>query len=57
MEVSLTNHQLQEEGATLSRTLLPYLNMVMDYSFLGQESVFICTHFLIALIRHVCDMR
>ena len=29
----------------------------MDYSFLGQESVFICTRFLIALIRHVCDMR
>ena len=57
MEVSLTNHQLQDEGATLSRTLLPYLNMVMDYSFLGQETVFICTRFLISLIRHVCDMR
>lgn len=44
-----------EEGATLSRTLFPYLNKVTDYRFLGEETNFIANRFLNSLITHVKD--
>lgn len=34
IEMSLVNPNLQEQGGTLALTLLPYLNMVTDYSFM-----------------------
>lgn len=44
-----------DEAATLARTLLPYLNQVSDYKFLGDDSHFICNRFLASLVTHICD--
>jgi hypothetical protein len=57
LQISLSNQQLHEEGVTLSRTLLPYLNKVTDYSFLVAETQFIMNRFLNSLVRHICDTR
>lgn len=46
-----------EEGATLSRTLLPHLNKVTDYAFLQPDSTFIMGRFLTSLITHVVDTQ
>lgn len=54
-EVSLVHDSYMEEGATLARTLLPYLNKVTDYRFLSEEADFIGGRFLAALITHVRD--
>jgi hypothetical protein len=45
-QISLTNEHFMEEGATLSRTLFPYLNKVCDYRFLGEDFKFIGNRFL-----------
>ena len=37
--------------------MLPYLNKVTDYSFLGPETHFIMNRFLNSLIRHISDTR
>ena len=55
IEISLTHTTFMEEGATLARTLLPYLNRVTDYRFLVEETHFIATRFLDALAIHVRD--
>jgi hypothetical protein len=57
LQISLSNEQLQEEGVTLSRTLLPFLDKVTDYSFLGPDTHFIMNRFLNSLITHICDTR
>lgn len=57
LEISLTNQQFHEEGSTLARTLLPYLNQVTDYAFLAQDTIFIMTRFLSSLARHICDTQ
>ena len=57
LEISLTNDQIHEEGSTLARTLLPYLNRVTDYAFLVPDTIFIMTRFLNSLIRHICDTK
>jgi hypothetical protein len=44
-----------EQGATLSRTLLPFIDQVNDYCFLEEEAHFICTRFLAALSVHIRD--
>ena len=36
-EISRVNHIYMEEGATLARTLLPYLNQVTDYSIISED--------------------
>ena len=36
-EISRVNQNYMEEGATLARTLLPYLNQVTDYSFISED--------------------
>ena len=55
IEISLVNSNYMEEGATLSRTLLPYLNEVTDYCFLTEETNFIASRFLASLVTHVRD--
>lgn len=55
IEISLVNESYMEEGATLSRTLLPYLNQVEDYRFLGEDTTFIANRFLSTLITHISD--
>ena len=46
-----------EEGATLARTLLPYLNRVTDYRFLTAEHHFITNRFLASLVTHISDTK
>jgi hypothetical protein len=55
IEISLVNTIYMEEGATLSRTLMPYLNMVTDYRFLTEETHFIASRFLASLGTHIRD--
>ena len=57
MEISLVNQSYTEESATLSRTLLPFIDQVTDYSFLGPESSFIASRFLASLILHIKDTQ
>ena len=44
-----------EEGVTLGRTLLPYLNKVRDYSFVTSDSFFIHGRFLASLVTNIVD--
>jgi hypothetical protein len=44
-----------EEGATLARTLLPYLNQVRDYHFLTDDDNFVACRFLASLVTHIRD--
>ena len=53
----MTNDKLHDEGSTLSRTLLPFLNLVTNYCFLISDTLFIMTRFLNSLVRHICDTR
>ena len=46
IEISLLHTTYMEEGATLSRTLLPYINRVTDFRFLTEETHFIASRFL-----------
>ena len=46
-----------EEGATLARTLLPYLNRVTDYRFLTADYHFITNRFLASLVTHIIDTK
>jgi len=46
-----------EEGGTLARTLLPYLNLVTDYTFLTPDTHHICGRFLASLTTHICDSK
>lgn len=55
LEISKVNPNYMEEGATLSRTLLPYINQVTDYRFLTEETHFIANRFLASLVTHVRD--
>lgn len=57
IEISLVNSAFMEQGNTLSRTLLPYLNAVTDFSFLPRESDFIVGRFLAALASHISDTK
>lgn len=38
IQMELTNHKYTEEGHTLSKLLLPFIEKVEDYSFVTQES-------------------
>jgi hypothetical protein len=55
IEIAQANQLYMEEGGTLSRTLLPHLNLVTDYRFLQDEAHFICSRFLASLVTHVKD--
>ena len=55
LEVSLVHPSYMEEGATLARTLLPYLNQVRDYRFLSEDANFIAGRFLASLVTHIRD--
>jgi hypothetical protein len=57
LEISLVHQAYMEESGTLSRTLLPYVNKVTDYSFLGPECNFIAARFLSSLAMHITDTR
>jgi hypothetical protein len=49
IEMSLTCANLSEEGYTLSKTLLPYLNVCNNFSFIKEESTYIVTRFMNSL--------
>ena len=53
LEVTLVYPSYMEEGATLARTLLPYLNQVRDYRFLSEDANFIACRFLASLVTHI----
>ena len=55
IQVSLVFPSYTEESATLSRTLLPFINRVIDYRFLTPETSFIASRFLGSLITHLKD--
>jgi hypothetical protein len=38
IEIAQANQIYMEEGATLSRTLMPHLDMITDYRFLQEEA-------------------
>jgi hypothetical protein len=57
IQISLVHSSIMEEGATLARTLLPYLNQITDYRFLTAENNFITSRFLASLITHICDTQ
>ena len=56
-EISLASATYSEESATLARTLLPFVNQVTDYRFLGPEAGFIAARFLNALALHLKDVQ
>ena len=55
IQVSLVFPSYTEESATLSRTLLQFINRVIDYRFLTSETSFIASRFLGSLITHLKD--
>lgn len=55
LEIAKVNSQYLEEGATLSRNLLPYVSKVTDYRFLTEEMHFMASRFLASLTVHVKD--
>ena len=57
IEISLVSATYTEESATLARTLLPFIDRVTDYRFLGQDSSFIANRFLSALALHIKDIQ
>jgi len=57
IEVSLVFPIYTEESGTLSRTLLPFIDKVTDYRFLGPETSFIAGRFLGSLIVHLKDSQ
>ena len=56
IEISLVSATYTEESATLARTLLPFIDRVTDYRFLGKDSSFIPNRFLSALALHIKDI-
>ena len=57
IEISLVHNNYMEEGATLARTLLPYLNQLRDYHFLTEKTNFIACRFLASLVRQINDTQ
>ena len=57
IEISLVAPSYTEESATLARTLLPYIDQVADYRFLGAEHSFITGRFLHSLAVHIKDVQ
>ena len=57
IEVSLVFPSYTEESATLSRTLLPFIDKVTDFRFIGPEAHFIAGRFLSSLIVHISDTK
>ena len=55
IEISLVHNNYMEEGATLARTLSPYLNQLRDYHFLTEKTNFIACRFLASLVRQIND--
>ena len=54
-EIACVNERYMDEGVTLSRLLLPFLNSITDYSFLLKETFFIMGKFLSSLTTHHRD--
>ena len=57
IEISLASATYSEESATLARTLLPFVDRVTDYRFLGPEAGFIASRFLSSLALHLKDVQ
>lgn len=57
IQISLVHRAYMEEGGTLARTLLPYINRVTDFTFLTQDTHFISGRFLNSLVIHVRDTK
>ena len=56
-EISHVHQSYMDEGATLARTLLPYLNQVTDYSFIHEDLHFVSCRFLASLVTHLNDTK
>ena len=56
-EISLVNANYSEESATLARTLLPFIDRVSDFGFLGPDTSFISGRFLASLALHIKDVQ
>ena len=56
-EISHVHQSYMDEGATLSRTLLPYLNQVTDFSFINEDLHFVVCRFLATLVIHLQDTK
>ena len=53
IEISLENPNFMEEA----NTLLPFLNIVTDYTFLTAKAHFIVQRFMNSLSQHIIDTR
>ena len=49
IEMSLTCANLSEEGFTLSKTFLPYINVCNNFSFIKEKSTYVVIRFLNSL--------
>ena len=49
------NESLNEEGNTLSYTLLPYIEQCTDFSFLSEDSSFMVNRYLKSLVLNIKD--
>ena len=56
-KISLSSSNLMEQGNTLSMTLLPYIHLCSDFSFLRDDLHFVHEQFLQALIQHIQDTQ
>ena len=55
LEIAIVSPSIIEASATLSRTLLPYINKISDFNFISEDSYFIFGRFLSALVLHHKD--
>lgn len=57
LEIGKVNTKFIEEGYILSLTLLPYLNQVWDYGFLGDDHSNLVNQYIASLILHIKDTK
>lgn len=56
-EIGKANANFIEEGYILSLTLLPHLNKVWDYGFLGDDLSNLVSRYIASLILHIKDTK
>lgn len=56
-EIGKANANFIEEGYILSLTLLPHLNKVWDYGFLGDDLSNLVSRYTASLILHIKDTK
>jgi hypothetical protein len=55
INIQLVNPSYEDESSNLQHTLLPFLNMIDDYSFLKEEASYLMSRFIKSLTNHIID--